>query len=187
MVRQVRRNHPKMGCRKLLYKIHSMIAQEGLKMGRDRLFKLLRAADLLVKRKKAFHQTTQAGVEYTPNRLSGLVVSHCDQVWVGDITYLELMDNRFAYLFLLMDLFSRYIVGWHVSSSLGTEGALISLQMALSQTTSSVAGLIHHSDHGVQYTSREYSNMLLKNLSWRVWELLAIAMIISMLNGSLAS
>jgi len=164
MVRQVRRSHPRMGCRKLLYKIHPMMAQEGLKMGRDRLFELLREADLLVKPKKTFHQTTQSGVRYAPNRLTGLVVSHCDQVWVCDITYLELMEKRFAYLFLLMDLFSRYIVGWHVSSSLGTEGALISLQNALSQTASSnVTGLVHHSDHGVQYTSQQYSDELLED------------------------
>jgi len=164
MVRQVRRNHPRMGCRKLLYKIRPMMAQEGLKMGRDRLFELLRETDLLVKRKKAFHQTTQSGVRFAPNRLAGLVVAHCDQVWVCDITYLELMDKGFAYLFLLMDLFSRYIVGWHVSSSLGTEGALISLQKALSQTApSNVRGLIHHSDHGVQYTSQDYRNKLQKD------------------------
>lgn len=162
MVRQVRRNHPRMGSRKLLYKIQPMMAQEGLKMGRDRLFELLRVADLLVKRKKAFHQTTQSGFRYAPNRLTGLVVAHCDQVWVCDITYLELMGKEFAYLFLLMDLFSRYIVGWHVSPSLGTEGALVSLQKALSQTASrNVTGLIHHSDHGVQYTNQVYSEELL--------------------------
>ena len=162
MVRQVRRNHPRMGSRKLLYKIQPMMAQEGLKMGRDRLFELLRVADLLVKRKKAFHQTTQSGFRYAPNRLTGLVVAHCDQVWVCDITYLELMGKGFAYLFLLMDLFSRYIVGWHVSASLGTEGALVSLQKALSQTASrNVTGLIHHSDHGVQYTNQVYSKELL--------------------------
>jgi len=163
MVRQIRREHPRMGCRKLLYKIRPMLAQENLKMGRDRLFSLLREADLLVKCQRKFRKTTISGFFRAPNRLSGLVISRCDQVWVCDITYLELMGNRFAYLFLLMDLFSRYIVGWHVSSSLATEGALTALQMALSQTSSSLSGLIHHSDHGVQYTSQRYVNALLDN------------------------
>ena len=91
------------------------------------------------------------------------MVAHCDQVWVCDITYLELMESRFAYLFLLMDLYSRYIVGWHVSNSLATDGALVSLEMALSQRSHRPEGLIHHSDHGVQYTSRAYMNTLVEN------------------------
>jgi len=163
MVRQVRRKHPRMGCRKLLYKIQPMLAQESLKIGRDRLFWLLREADLLVKPKKKYRRTTIPGFWRAPNRLPGLVVSHCDQVWVCDITYLDLLENRFAYLFLLMDLYSRYIVGWHVSRSLATDGALISLDMALSQRRADPRELIHHSDHGVQYTSRIYMNRLLEN------------------------
>jgi len=163
MVRLIRRKHPRMGCRKVLYKISPMLASDGISIGRDRLFELLRGANLLIKSKKKFRRTTIPGLWRAPNRLPGTLICYCDQVWVCDITYLELMESRFAYMFLLMDLYSRYIVGWHVSHSLATDGALLSLEMALSQTSNRPAGLIHHSDHGVQYTSRAYMNTLNKN------------------------
>jgi transposase InsO family protein len=163
MVRLVRRKHPRMGGRKVLYKIRPMLALESLDIGRDRLFELLREADLLIKPKKKYRRTTIPGLWRAPNRLPGVVVAHCNQVWVCDITYLELMESRFAYMFLLMDLYSRYIVGWHVSNSLAADGALVSLEMALSQTSHTPNGLIHHSDHGVQYTSRAYMRTLAEN------------------------
>lgn len=163
MVRQVRRKHPRMGCRKVLYKIQSMLVAECLKIGRDRLFDLLREANMLVKPLKKYRRTTIPGLWRAPNRLPGLLISQRDQVWVCDITYLELMKGRFAYLFLLMDLYSRYIIGWHVSSSLASDGAVASLEMALSRSRHRSAGTIHHSDHGVQYTSHKYMAMLHEN------------------------
>lgn len=161
MVRQVRRKHPKMGGRKVLYKIEPMLAAEGLKIGRDRLFDLLRRHDLLVKRKKSYRRTTIPGLWRTPNLLPGLVISRPNQVWVCDITYLELERDGFAYLFLLMDLYSRFILGWHVSPSLGADGALASLHMALPSLPVDSETPIHHSDHGVQYTCHNYLNTLL--------------------------
>lgn len=163
MVRQVRRKHPRMGCRKVLYKIQSMLDAEDLKIGRDRLFDILREANMLVKPLKKYRRTTIPGLWRAPNRLPGLVVSQRNQVWVCDITYLELMKSRFAYLFLLMDLYSRYIVGWHVSSSLATDGAVTSLEMALSRPVYRPKGTIHHSDHGVQYTNHKYMALLQNN------------------------
>lgn len=163
MVRLVRRRHPKMGTRKLLHKLQPMLGEEGLKMGRDRLFELLRSQNLLVERKKTFRRTTLPGLWRAPNRLVGLTISRPNQVWVSDITYLELEGGHFAYLFVLMDLFSRYIVGWQVASGLSSDGALLSLQQALSQLTTPPAELIHHSDHGVQYTSHAYMETLLAN------------------------
>jgi putative transposase len=163
LVRQIRRKHPQMGGRKLLHKIQPMLALEGLKMGRDGLFDLLREADLLVKRKKRRRRTTLAGFWRAPNLLPGLVIAYPNQVWVCDITYLELEKDDFAYLFLLMDLYSRYILGWQVSSSLAAEGALFSLQMALPHLAGSDYRPIHHSDHGVQYTSRGYLTTLQAN------------------------
>ena len=161
MVRQVRRKHPKMGGRKLHFKLEPMLAAEGLKMGRDRLFDLLREADLLVKRRKSYRRTTVPGLFRTLNLLPGLSVCRPNQVWVSDITYLETEDQPFVYLFLLMDLYSRCIVGWHVAPSLATTGALEALQMALQPAQGpSWEGLIHHSDHGVQYTSHAYLDLL---------------------------
>jgi transposase InsO family protein len=163
LVRQVRRKHPRMGTRKLLYKLQPMLVGESLKIGRDRLFELLRDQDLLVERKKIYRRTTIPGLWRAPNRLVGVTISRPNQVWVSDITYLELEMNHFAYLFVLMDLFSRYIVGWQVASSLSTEGALASLQQALDRVASDPVNLIHHSDHGVQYTSHAYMDTLLSH------------------------
>jgi transposase InsO family protein len=163
MVREVRRKHPRMGGRKLLFKIRPMMAAEGLQIGRDGLFDLLRQQDLLVVRKKTYRRTTIPGLWRAPNRLPGLVIVEPNQVWVCDITYLELELSRFAYLFVLMDLFSRYIVGWHVATSLAADGALISLERALTGLPSPTHHLIHHSDHGVQYTSHAYMDTLLQH------------------------
>ena len=161
IVRQIRRKHPRMGVRKLLFKTQRLLAAEGLQIGRDRLFGLLRNADLLVKRRKTYRRTTIPGLWRAPNRLLGLTIFHPNQVWVCDITYLELEIGRFAYLFLLMDLHARYILGWHVAASLAAEGALASLNMALSHLPQTPQDLIHHSDHGVQYTSHAYINTLI--------------------------
>lgn len=161
MVRQVRRMHPRMGTRKLLFKIQPMLAAEGLQMGRDGLFRLLRERDMLVERKKTYRRTTIPGYWRTPNLLPGLTVCEPNQVWVCDITYLEVEIGHFVYLFLLMDLFSRFIVGWHVATSLVADGAVESLTMALkSFSNKKNNNCIHHSDHGVQYTANIYMQTL---------------------------
>ena len=160
LVRQIRRKHPRMGGRKLLVKLEPMMSTEGLRIGRDRLFDLLRKEDLLVKRRKAHRRTTFPGWWRTPNLLPGLTITHPNQVWVSDITYLETETQPFVYLFLLMDLYSRYLLGWHVSDSLAANGAQMALQMALQQSQCGWQGLIHHSDHGVQYTSLTYLSTL---------------------------
>jgi transposase InsO family protein len=161
LVRQVRRKHPRMGTRKLFFKLQPMLSAEGLQIGRDRLFTLLRGSDLLVKPKKTYRHTTVPGYYRAPNRLSGLIIAHPNQVWVCDITYLELEGQKFAYLFVLMDLFSRFILGWQISPSLAADGAVASLEMALSQVPHLPQQLIHHSDHGVQYTAHHYMDTLL--------------------------
>jgi putative transposase len=162
-VRQVRRHHPRMGCRKILDEIQPLLAWKNIKMGRDQLFDLLREADLLVKPKKKYRRTTFSGRWRAPNRLPGMTISQSDQVWVCDITYLALTNNRFAYLFLIMDLYSRCIIGWHVAPSLETTGALASLEMALAHRLNKQREGIHHSDHGVQYTSQAYLQKLQEN------------------------
>ena len=161
MVRQIRRKHPCLGVRKLLFKIQPMLAVEGLPIGRDRLFGLLREHDMLVKRPRAYRRTTTPGFWRTPNLLRGMTVARPNQVWVGDITYLEMEVGRFAYLFLLMDLFARFILGWHVGASLSAEGAVLSLQMALKKSSAWDEAPIHHSDHGIQYTSQGYMQLLI--------------------------
>jgi len=159
MVRAIRRRHPRMGGRKLLHKLRPKIAKEGIAIGRDRFFDLLARYDLLLPPVRRQRRTTWSGLWRCPNRLDGLAVTRVQQVWVCDITYLE-TEQGFCYLSLVTDAFSRYIVGYDVSTSLAVEGARRALDMAIAQTHLPVAGLIHHSDHGVQYTCHAYRNRL---------------------------
>ena len=160
LARMLRREHPRMGGRKLLHLLRPMLAQEGLSIGRDRFFALLRAHDLLVPRRKKPTRTTWPGHLRVPNRLPGLTVDTVHQVWVVDISYLRLRNGRFAYVFLVMDLYSRYLLAAYVAPSLATEEAVVALRLAITLAACALVGLIHHSDHGSQYTSHLYQNLL---------------------------
>lgn len=162
LVRQVRRKHPRQGTRKLLTSLQPMLTAEGLQIGRDRLFSLLRERDMLVQPKKTYRRTTIPGFWRTPNLLPGLTISQPNQVWVCDITYLEVEIGHFVYLFLLMDLFSRFIIGWHVTNSLAADGAVECLKMALKNLPEMKKTCIHHSDHGLQYSAQAYMQVLLQ-------------------------
>ncbi len=159
MVRAIRYHHPRMGTRKLLVKLRSQLAARGLTVGRDALFDLLRGHDLLVLPKRRQTKTTRSGLWRCPNLLPELTVTGPCQLWVGDITYLTFVGG-FAYLALLTDAFSRFIVGFDLSLSLAVEGCLRALDHALPHRPGSLTGLVHHSDHGVQYTAHAYRDRL---------------------------
>lgn len=159
LVGAIRYHHPRMGTRKLWVKLQPQLARRGYCIGRDRLFDLLRQHDLLVPIKRRGTRTTHSGLWRCPNLLPELAVSHPYQLWVGDITYLTL-ETGFAYLALLTDAFSRFIVGFDLSLSLAVEGCQRALSRALQQAPRSLAGLVHHSDHGVQYTAHAYRDLL---------------------------
>lgn len=160
LVRMVRCRHPQMGTRKLLVRLRPQLTQEGLHIGRDQLFALLRVADLLVRRKRQPRRTTWAGTLRVPNRIAGVTITQINQVWVTDITYLQLQTGRFVYLFVVMDLFSRAILGGVLAPALEAQYALEALQHAATRADTALRGLIHHSDHGVQYTSHDYQHWL---------------------------
>jgi transposase InsO family protein len=159
-VKQVRRIHPRMGARKVLKLITEPLQQRGLTTGRNKFFDLLRRHKLLVYRRKRFVTTTQSGHGFRVyrNLIKGWQPCRPNQVWVSDITYLRIKE-RFVYLFLITDAYSRTIVGWHLSKSLAIEGALSALQMALKQRKGKEA-LIHHSDRGIQYSCPAYTGVL---------------------------
>ena len=159
MVHAIRYHHPRMGTRKLLHKMWSQLAQRGISLGRDALFDLLRRHDLLVQPKRRRTITTRSGLWRCPNLLPELTLVGPYQLWVGDITYLTL-ETGFAYLALLTDAYSRFIVGFDLSLSLAVEGCQRALKCALQQATSPLVGLIHHSDRGVQYLSIRYAERL---------------------------
>ena len=159
LVKEKRQTHPGMGTRKLHHELQQSFARLGINRGRDAFFELLRAEHLLIKPKRKRTRTTRSGLWRCPNRFADLDLSRPNQAWVGDITYVT-TEAGFAYLVLLMDAYTRCIVGYDLSSSLAAEGCLRALHQAIAQTPHSLAGLIHHRDHGVQYTAWAYRQRL---------------------------
>ena len=148
---------PRLGTRKL----HDALTTAGVQIGRDALFTVLRTSGRLVARKRRATQTTYShhGYAVAPNLVKHLTVTGARQVVVCDITYLRLHHGGFAYLFLVTDLYARYIVGWHVSRDLSHHAALRALdhaQHALGDCT----GIVHHSDRGSQYCCHDYLRQL---------------------------
>jgi transposase InsO family protein len=144
---------PRLGTRKL----HQTLATQGVHVGRDHLFALLRTHGQLVPRKRRKTQTTYSHHAYAvaPNLLKARTVTAPRQVVVSDITYLALPRGAFAYLFLVTDLGARHIVGWHLSRDLSHHAALQALAMA-HQTLGDSTGIVHHSDRGTQYCCHAY-------------------------------
>jgi len=155
-VRALRHRHPRMGCRKVLHRLRPWLAQHGYQLGRDRLFELLRARDMLIGPKRRRRpRTTWAGHWRCENLLAEATVTGPDQAYVSDITYIE-TEHGFAYLTLITDAYSRLIVGHAVSDSLASAGSLQALEQALGQRPRGLGPFIHHSDRGVQFTDQRF-------------------------------
>lgn len=159
LVQTYRRHHPRMGTRKLLNEIQVQLGAQDVRIGRDRLFCLLRRRRLLVQRRRRHRRTTWSGTWRCQNLLKEAKVTCANQAWVSDITYIETADG-FAYLALVSDLFSRRIMGFDVSQSLSVEGSMRALSQAIRQAQGKVTNLIHHSDRGIQYTCHAYRQRL---------------------------
>ncbi|WP_156117527.1 IS3 family transposase [Collimonas arenae] len=163
LVKQVRLRQPRLGTRKLQHILSPPLGEIGVKLGRDGLFNVLRRARLLVVPRRAYHKTTNSHHRFRrhPNLLkdgpSKIVPTQAEQVWVADITYLP-TAQRFAYLSLITDAYSRKIVGYHVHDSLQTEQVSQALKMALRERQSRQQ-LAHHSDRGMQYCSTYYQKI----------------------------
>ena len=151
---------PKLGTRKLYVLLKEKLKAEGLKLGRDKLFSILRDHDMLQEKKRRYVKTTNSKhwLRKYPNLVKDLVVSRAEQVWVSDITYIQ-TEQGFCYLTMLTDAYSRKIMGSYLSESLSYEGCLKALEEALRNRVSTNS-LIHHSDRGLQYCSKEYTGLL---------------------------
>lgn len=160
LVQDKRRDLPRLGGKKLYHLLKDDLSKLG-KIGRDKFFEILGQNGLLVKPKKSFTRTTNSFHRFHKwkNRIKDLAITHPNQVWVSDITYIRTLDG-FVYLFLITDLYSRKIVGWWLSRSLSIEGGIRALKMALASDRDKSQPLIHHSDRGIQYCSKDYVKML---------------------------
>jgi putative transposase len=131
------------------------------KVNRKRVQRLMREDNLLCVAKRRFVvPTTDSahGLKVYPNLAASMVLTGIDQLWVADITYIRL-EEEFVYLGVILDAYSRRVIGWHLDGGLDESLTLNSLRMALRERNVQ-PGLVHHSDRGVQYASKNYTQLL---------------------------
>ena len=138
------------------------LRREGWEANHKRVLRLMREDNLLAQRKRPFVPATtdsKHGWRIVANLARGLIPSACDQLWVADITYIHLKEE-FAYLAIVLDAFSRRVVGWALATHLQASLAVAALEMAIADRRPRPGGLIHHSDRGVQYACHDYTRLL---------------------------
>lgn len=161
MVHNYRKQLPRLGGRKLYALIKTELDQLPVSIGRDKLFDILRANELLVKPKKSFARTTNSSHRFRTynNLIKDVKPVRKNQVWVSDITYIRTMQG-FCYLALITDAYSRKIMGFDISDSLELVGCIRALKKATRGHKLFNYTLIHHSDRGIQYCSNQYIKLL---------------------------
>jgi transposase InsO family protein len=144
-------------------RITAELRRRGWTVNAKRVHRLLREDNLLCVRKRKFVVTTDSnhGRKVYPNLARGLVLTGVDQLWRADITYIRLRDE-FVFLAVILDAFSRRVIGWALDRNMEDELTLTALRMALSRR-SIRPGLVHHSDRGSQYASKDYTDLLKAN------------------------
>lgn len=164
-VREMReRIDPRLGGRKLhIYLNNWPRFYPGFRVGRDRLFELLREKEMLIRPRKRTTKTTNSNHRFRcyKNLIKDMDVESPRQVLVSDITYIRHMDE-FYYLALVTDYNSREILGHYLSKDLKAEGAIKALKMAVGKLDK-CKGVIHHSDRGIQYCCTGYIDVLKKH------------------------
>ena len=143
-------------------RIAALLSREGWQANHKRVLRLMREDNLLCMRKAAFVPTTtdsKHGWRVVPNRARGMELTGLDQLWVADITYVHLAEE-FGYLAIVLDAFSRRVVGWALETHLQASLAIKALDMAITLRRPLPGSLIHHSDRGVQYACGDYAALL---------------------------
>jgi putative transposase len=141
-------------------RITAELRRHGWKVNPKRVYRILREDNLLCIRKRKFVTTTDSnhGRKIYPNLARTMVLTGMDQLWVADITYIRLREE-FVFLAVILDAYSRRVIGWALDRSLEDSLTLAALRMALSRRIVQ-PGLVHHSDRGSQYASGDYTNLL---------------------------
>lgn len=162
LVRDLRRDMPLLGTRKLFHLLYPELEKHQIKMGRDQLFDLLGFHGLLIRRRKRMVKTTDSHhwLKKYPNLIKELVVNGPEQLWVSDLTYIRTVQG-FSYLSLITDAYSCKVVGYSLYPTLEAVGCVLALKMAIKhRKRASEYVLIHHSDRGIQYCSADYITLL---------------------------
>jgi transposase InsO family protein len=141
-------------------RITAELRRRGWKVNPKRVYRLMREDNLLCVRKRKFVVTTDSdhGRRVYPNLAGEMTLTGIDQLWVADITYIRL-HSEFVYLAVVIDAFSRRVIGWALDRRIEDDLTLAALRMALELRRPS-PGLVHHSDRGSQYASGEYTDLL---------------------------
>ena len=155
---------PMLGGKKVYYQIKSALTDNRLKMGRDKLFKLLSDHHLLIKPKRRYTITTNSKhwLRKYPNILKEQIITQPEQAWVSDITYIK-TDEGNCYLNMVTDVYSRKIMGYAIAQNMNTDEMKKAYQMAITNRAYPDNKLIHHTDRGLQYCSGEYIKLSIDN------------------------
>ena len=159
-VEKVREDLPRAGYRTLRF---YLAREHGITVGETKLRRIIRENNLQAKQVKKFVKTTWSDHDELvhPNLLPEMAVTDVNQVWVADLTYIRVMAS-FVYLTAIMDVYSRKVIGWAISTSLDRKLSIAALQMAITNRKPK-KGTIHHSDRGILYLCKEYVVILKKN------------------------
>lgn len=162
LVKQERCIQHRLGGKKLHKFIKKECQENGISLGRDRFFDLLRENSLLIEKKKGKPRTTNSrhSLPVFHNLIANIDITRPNQAWACDLTYISTREG-FMYASLITDMYSRKIVGAHIGDSLETYGCIAALEKALSKLPSKEHP-IHHSDRGTQYCCHEYVKRLNK-------------------------
>jgi transposase InsO family protein len=144
-------------------RIKRELKERGWDVNRKRVQRLMQEDNLLCVRKRKFVVTTDSahGLKVYPNLAGSMILTGVDELWIADITYIRL-EEEFVYLAVILDAYSRRVIGWHLSDGLDDSLTQTALRMALGQRVVR-PGLVHHSDRGVQYASGDYTDLLKAN------------------------
>ena len=158
-IEQIRVELPRAGYRQLL----PHLKRAGVKIGERKLRKVLSRFDLQIRPRKKFVVTTDSNHKHFvyPNLLPEMTLDNVNQVWASDITYIRI-NKGFIYLAVILDLYSRKVIGWALSKKIDRNLTLNALRMAI-ERRKPPRGVIHHSDRGVQYLCHEYVDLLKEN------------------------
>jgi len=144
-------------------RVTAELRRQGWTVNPKRVYRRMREDNLLCVRRRKFLVTTDSnhGRAVSPNLARELVLSGVNQLWIADLTYIRLREE-FVFLAAILDAFSRRVIGWALDRHLEDELTLTALRMAIAHR-SPAAGLVHHTDRGSQYASRDYIELLAAN------------------------
>lgn len=145
-------------------RLTALLRREGYLANKKRVLRLMQEDNLLSLRRAKYVLTTdsQHDLPVYPNLTRRLTLTGLNQLWIADITYIHLR-SEFVFLAVVLDAYSRRVIGWELGRTLHAGLATKALKMALNDRTWQSGVLIHHSDRGVQYASRDYTSLLVEH------------------------